>query len=184
MTARRGKVSWKCLQVKEESLFGILVLVIASVLLVIVAMLSHVIGHQEGLLAGPDSLAKSLYLRHHHGNDSKRLWNDVKDSFVGGDIDMGLVISGGGGSKSMLRHTFSNSGGIFGGGGNHRREEKARRKRVAYAITITKDGFFQDGAAVLSAVFQWLCTLQTADVLRGRELQLESLTSPRLRLPP
>ena len=173
MTARRGKVSWKCLQVKEESLFGILVLVIASVLLVIVAMLSHVIGHQEGLLAGPDSLAKSLYLRHHHGNDSKRLWNDVKDSFVGGDIDMGLVISGGGGSKSMLRHTFSNSGGIF-GGGNHRREEKARRKRVAYAITITKDGFFQDGAAVLA----WSIIKQAQHSKQDTDISLVAFVHP------
>ena len=32
----------------------------------------------------------------------------------------------------------------------HPEATKASRKRIAYAITITKDGFFQDGAAVLA----------------------------------
>lgn len=137
--ARGGKVALGPIEIKEDSVFGILVLVVASTLLIIVALLSHVISHQEGGLAeGPDSFAKSLYLRHHQGNDSKQLWNDVKESFIGGDIDMGLVISGKGGASGMSKHSI----GFFG--------LAPKRKKVAYAITITKDGFFQDGAAVLA----------------------------------
>ena len=53
------------LEVKEESLFGLLIVLISSFLLIIVAMLSHILSHEEGGLSRPDSFAKSFYLRHH-----------------------------------------------------------------------------------------------------------------------
>ena len=85
----------RCLEVKESSLFGLLTLIIASFLLIIVAILSHILSYEESTLSRPDSFAKSFYLRHHHsGNTSNTQWNDVKDSFNFGDVELGMVISG------------------------------------------------------------------------------------------
>ena len=126
-----------------------MVLCLSSCLLVIVVLLSHVLSHHDGAaLATPDFFAQSLYLRHHAdaANASSSsfsrgsMWNDVKESIGLGD--MGLVISD-------HRHSSSNlDGGVASAATTG--SSSGRRKKVAYAITITKDGFFQDGAAVLA----------------------------------
>lgn len=149
------------LEVKEESLFGLLIVLISSFLLIIVVMLSHILSHEEGSLIRPDSFAKSFYLRHHHlGNESGPRWNDVKDSFIGGDIDLGMVISGGG---KRIHSDHEKEKGVV-----------KRRKKVAYAITITKDGFFQDGAAVLA----WSIIKQAQHSRHDTDISLVAFVHP------
>ena len=79
-------------------------------------------------------------------------------------------------TQQLLRGSNTNSNG---NNNDNNNSAKKHRKRIAYAITITKDGFFQDGAAVLAfSILKHSQRAQAKQGTSGLDLSLLAFVHP------